>query len=437
MIFYLNIFTAASMGAHLNTPSSLRQQQHRTMTNGKRRVLQPSQPISQVSQNTEHVSWRIRRKRGSRERKEGHYCCTISSSSFLVLTAALLWLSIFAPKSYSFSTTTSHGSSMICRRKSRNSFSIRLYNNNRVKSTELFGMNDDGEDDDLDAVFDEEGDDDEDGMNEKKNVGANEEELQRQIEQQQKQIDQLLAMMKSQQQQQQSQPPPRFEPPPSPRPTTEEPEQPPTRRRYSVPPPPPPIRSSSPTSVRDFSSRTTNPSPRATSRDRDMRWSPPPTITTPPQSSSSSLGLATASMSPLSAMLFIDGTWLYYSIYEREFRECPIAQKYGRFWKNQYYFDWAALPRVICTALHQQNSGWAVTSRPVEIVRASVFTSYKADTSPASFRFRMYQEMSNANYDVHMMTTVGKSEKCVDINIAVEMLHLCHRFPMPMMLPYC
>lgn len=31
--------------------------------------------------------------------------------------------------------------------------------------------------------------------------------------------------------------------------------------------------------------------------------------------------------------------------------------------------------------------------------------------------------MANANYDVHMMETVGKGEKCVDIQLAVEMLH--------------
>lgn len=36
---------------------------------------------------------------------------------------------------------------------------------------------------------------------------------------------------------------------------------------------------------------------------------------------------------------------------------------------------------------------------------------------------RMFRDMSNANYDVHMMETVGQGEKCVDIQLAVEMLH--------------
>ena len=52
-----------------------------------------------------------------------------------------------------------------------------------------------------------------------------------------------------------------------------------------------------------------------------------------------------------------------------------------------------------------------------------VFTSYKADTPKHSLRYQMFQEMLKANYDVHMMETVGKGEKCVDIQLAVDMLH--------------
>ena len=42
---------------------------------------------------------------------------------------------------------------------------------------------------------------------------------------------------------------------------------------------------------------------------------------------------------------------------------------------------------------------------------------------PNSIRMRMFREMATANYDVHMMETIGKGEKCVDIQLAVEMLH--------------
>jgi len=31
--------------------------------------------------------------------------------------------------------------------------------------------------------------------------------------------------------------------------------------------------------------------------------------------------------------------------------------------------------------------------------------------------------MRDANYDIHQMETIGPGEKCVDIQLAVEMLH--------------
>jgi len=69
--------------------------------------------------------------------------------------------------------------------------------------------------------------------------------------------------------------------------------------------------------------------------------------------------------------------------------------------------------------------GWSSlpVARPTEIVRACVFTSYKADTLSSSLRYQLFEDMEAANYDVHLMETVGKSEKCVDIQLAVEMLH--------------
>lgn len=52
-----------------------------------------------------------------------------------------------------------------------------------------------------------------------------------------------------------------------------------------------------------------------------------------------------------------------------------------------------------------------------------MYTSAKRETDPNSIRMRMFRDMANANYDVHMMETVGQGEKCVDIQLAVEMLH--------------
>uniref|UniRef100_A0A7S1BIU1 SAP domain-containing protein n=1 Tax=Corethron hystrix TaxID=216773 RepID=A0A7S1BIU1_9STRA len=138
-------------------------------------------------------------------------------------------------------------------------------------------------------------------------------------------------------------------------------------------------------------------------------------------SSSSELKLATT---PLKAMLFIDGTWLYYSLYRREPDRCPIIQAYGLGWKHTHNFDWAALPRVIAQELERQmrELNWS-TARPIEMVRAVVFTSYKATTDRLSRRITMFQEMAEANYEVHIMETTGTHEKCIDIQLAVEMVH--------------
>jgi hypothetical protein len=130
-------------------------------------------------------------------------------------------------------------------------------------------------------------------------------------------------------------------------------------------------------------------------------------------------------VAPLRVMLFIDGTWLYYSIFERPAHLCPIVAKYGRGWQQNYNFNWGELPRIVCEALQEQerSTGWGDTVRPMEISRATVFTSVKKNTNLKSDRIQMFEDMKAANYDVYMMETVGSGEKCIDIQLAVEMLH--------------
>jgi len=135
---------------------------------------------------------------------------------------------------------------------------------------------------------------------------------------------------------------------------------------------------------------------------------------------------SSVSVVPLRVMVFIDGTWLYYSIHERRANVCPIIAKYGRGWQQYYAFNWNELPRVICEVLQEQESksGWLNSDgRPVEVSRVNVFTSVKKNTSKHSNRLKMFDEMKDANYDVYMMETVGQGEKCIDIQLAVEMLH--------------
>ena len=140
----------------------------------------------------------------------------------------------------------------------------------------------------------------------------------------------------------------------------------------------------------------------------------------------------TSTVQKLKAMLFIDGTWLYYSINERLAKDASIIQKYGRGWQHRYDIDWTKLPNILCTMLQSEIQTFqdgnskndnVAHSVEVDLVHSMVYTSYKADTSTTSYRYKLFQDLKKANFSVHMMETVGKSEKCVDIQLAVEILH--------------
>lgn len=150
-------------------------------------------------------------------------------------------------------------------------------------------------------------------------------------------------------------------------------------------------------------------------------------------------------VAPMKVMVFIDGTWLYYSIYERELGRDVIAQKLGKYWKADMTPDWSRLPMIACQALLQDpKSKWSAimpvgidnsnnadsipvskmtSDRPIEVARVSVYSSMHRDTPKDSFRYKMFADMIKAGFDVNMMETVGKGEKCVDIQLAVDMLY--------------
>lgn len=142
--------------------------------------------------------------------------------------------------------------------------------------------------------------------------------------------------------------------------------------------------------------------------------------------STSAIAAKPKNVTPLKAMLFIDGTWLYYSLNTRNPMRDAVIPKFGMGWQNNYKVDWQALPRLICTQIEKQRNSttsFSGSDRPLEISRVMVFTSAKKETDPNSIRMRMFREMAIANYDVYMMETIGQGEKCVDIQLAVEMLH--------------
>ncbi len=145
-----------------------------------------------------------------------------------------------------------------------------------------------------------------------------------------------------------------------------------------------------------------------------------------------------ANVTPLKVMIFIDGTWLYYSMYGREGKRDIISQILGSNWRNEAVPDWNSLPAVACQALlRDPKSKWSsiaplgngdsdsttATSRPIEVSRVSVYSSMYSDTKKDTLRYTMFQDMVKAGFDVNMMETKGRNEKGIDIQLAVDMLY--------------
>jgi len=125
---------------------------------------------------------------------------------------------------------------------------------------------------------------------------------------------------------------------------------------------------------------------------------------------------------PYRVMIFIDGSWLYYSIYGRR-PECPLTRQYGEGWTVSHTVAFDRLPHLISQHLHKQLLKQHGSQRFVEVARTIVFTSARADTHKLSRRMQMFQQMAQSNFEVHMRTTTGIQEKCIDIQLAVDMMH--------------
>ncbi|GMI21563.1 hypothetical protein TeGR_g14838 [Tetraparma gracilis] len=131
-------------------------------------------------------------------------------------------------------------------------------------------------------------------------------------------------------------------------------------------------------------------------------------------------------ITPLKVHLFIDGTWLYYGMYSRQ--QSALPERFGQDWAERHRVRWSAIPSVVVKDLKRQmeERAWddgSLGGRPLEVTNAHVYTSMKAATDPASHRFRMFEDMKEQGFDVYKMVTEGESEKCIDIQLAVEMLH--------------
>ena len=104
------------------------------------------------------------------------------------------------------------------------------------------------------------------------------------------------------------------------------------------------------------------------------------------------MGGAMTTPYPVRVMVFIDGTWLYYSIHGRR-SGCPVTRKYGVGWELSHSVAFDRLPYLISNHLHAQLLQRHHANRFVEVSRTLVFTSARKDTNAMSQRLRMFREM--------------------------------------------
>jgi hypothetical protein len=72
---------------------------------------------------------------------------------------------------------------------------------------------------------------------------------------------------------------------------------------------------------------------------------------------------------PLRVMVFIDGSWLYYSLHGRR-QNCPVTQRYGEKWFYSNSVAYERLPYLISQHLHEQLLRSHGVSRFVEVGHA-------------------------------------------------------------------
>lgn len=110
----------------------------------------------------------------------------------------------------------------------------------------------------------------------------------------------------------------------------------------------------------------------------------------------------------LKAMVFIDGTWLYYTLIEGR-DNCPIQRRFGMHWKRTHRVDYRRLTQLVASQLRAQILEQTKSERVIDIVRTSVFTSTREDTDSDSWRLKMIADFFTANFEVHRYSDIVNS----------------------------
>ena len=86
---------------------------------------------------------------------------------------------------------------------------------------------------------------------------------------------------------------------------------------------------------------------------------------------------------PLKVQLFVDGTWLYYSLVlgRNGSRMCPMTMKLGENWQRSHSIDWPRLPQIVGEAVQKQLNHMYVYMCVLCILCVCVFCVYRSSST--------------------------------------------------------
>eukprot|EP00466_Bigelowiella_natans_P017520 jgi/Bigna1/75258/fgenesh1_pg.33_\ len=111
---------------------------------------------------------------------------------------------------------------------------------------------------------------------------------------------------------------------------------------------------------------------------------------------------------PLRCFVFIDGTWLYYSLIKRF-----LPEQYGIDWENNFVINWSLLPRAIATRLQARIA--TSSARSVDVERVFVFGSL-SDTDAQRTRF--FNDLQSQNFQMTMFQSRKLQEKLQESQVS-------------------
>jgi hypothetical protein len=119
---------------------------------------------------------------------------------------------------------------------------------------------------------------------------------------------------------------------------------------------------------------------------------------------------------PLKVMMFIDGSWLFYTFRGREGRPSPL------YYPDSPVVQWEKLPTLVARELQLMILHRQGIEKVVEVDKTLCIAGMTNGTLPSSMRHRFFSHLQKV-FDTTVLVNSRDEEKCVDIALASEILY--------------